>query len=191
MLSAHPLSSTRRGSQVSVFSAFRVRNNSEADFGDDECSADGDAFRSRAGSIAAPWKKRKGSVQSQCSQVFTPSLDINGRLNISLDQNEITTLGRLTPASLPAHSMERVREDTVSDTGPGVVGKERSSLIAEIKPTSCVFSWAVVCLPEARQPGGHREQTFPAALPDSDGAPSGAKEKRAELRRLLQRCHGG
>uniref|UniRef100_A0A8D3CWL6 Sodium channel protein n=1 Tax=Scophthalmus maximus TaxID=52904 RepID=A0A8D3CWL6_SCOMX len=113
-LSSHPLS-TRRGSQVSMFSTFRARNNSEADYGDDEYSVHGDAFRSRASSMATPWKRRTGSVRSHCSQILTPSLNINGRLNISLDQNGVTAVGLLTPTSMPAYSMERVREDTVSD----------------------------------------------------------------------------
>ncbi|XP_067109456.1 sodium channel protein type 2 subunit alpha-like [Osmerus mordax] len=102
---------TRRGSQVSIFT-FRPRNNSEADFGDDEYSLHGDTARSRAGSTVTPWhKKRTGSVRSHCSQVFTPSLNVNGRLNISLDQNGVTTLGLHTPTSLPACSMEKVKED--------------------------------------------------------------------------------
>ncbi|CAJ1071602.1 sodium channel protein type 4 subunit alpha-like [Xyrichtys novacula] len=107
-LSSHPLS-TRRGSQISIFSSFRVRNNSEADFGDDEFSIHGDAFRSRTNSTATPWKRRTGSVRSHCSQIFTTN--INGRLNISLDQNGVTTTGLHTPTYLPAYSMERVRED--------------------------------------------------------------------------------
>nr|XP_046263562.1 sodium channel protein type 4 subunit alpha B-like [Scatophagus argus] len=110
-LSAHPLS-TRRGSQNSIFSSFRARNNSEADFGDDEYSIHGDVFRSRTSSTATPWKRRTGSVRSHCSQIFTQSLNVNGRLNISLDQNGVTTLGLHTPTSMPAYSMERVREDT-------------------------------------------------------------------------------
>uniref|UniRef100_A0A8D3BND3 Sodium channel protein n=1 Tax=Scophthalmus maximus TaxID=52904 RepID=A0A8D3BND3_SCOMX len=105
-LSSHPLS-TRRGSQVSMFSTFRARNNSEADYGDDEYSVHGDAFRSRASSMATPWKRRTGSVRSHCSQILTPSLNINGRLNISLDQNGVTAVGLLTPTSMPAYSMER------------------------------------------------------------------------------------
>uniref|UniRef100_A0A3Q4HGT6 Sodium channel protein n=1 Tax=Neolamprologus brichardi TaxID=32507 RepID=A0A3Q4HGT6_NEOBR len=113
-LSSHPLS-TRRGSQNSIFSSFRVRNNSEADFADDEYSVHGDVFRSRTSSTATPWKRRTGSVRSHCSQIFTPSLNVNGRLNISLDHNGVMTMGLLTPTSMPAHSMERVREDTVSD----------------------------------------------------------------------------
>ncbi|XP_044223047.1 sodium channel protein type 4 subunit alpha B-like [Thunnus albacares] len=111
-LSSHPLS-TRRGSQISIFSSFRARNNSEADFGDDEYSIHGDVFRSRTSSTATPWKRRTGSVRSHCSQVFTPSLNINGRLNISLDQNGVTTVGLHTPTSMPAHSMERIKEDTI------------------------------------------------------------------------------
>ncbi|XP_070830044.1 sodium channel protein type 2 subunit alpha-like isoform X2 [Chaetodon trifascialis] len=118
-LSAHPLS-TRRGSQISIFSSFRVRNNSEADFGDDEYSVHGDVFRSRTSSTATPWKRRTGSVRSHCSQNFTPSLNVNGRLNISLDQNGVTSMGLHTPTSMPAYSMERVREDTTTaeDTAP-------------------------------------------------------------------------
>ncbi|XP_056149166.1 sodium channel protein type 4 subunit alpha B-like [Lampris incognitus] len=110
-LSSHPLS-TRRASQNSIFSSFRARNNSEADFGDDEYSVYGDAVRSRTGSMAIPWKRRTGSVKSHCSQVFSPSLNVNGRLNISLDQNGITAVGLHTPTSLPACSMEKVKEDT-------------------------------------------------------------------------------
>lgn len=55
-------------------------------------------------------------MRSHCSQIFNPSLNVNGRLNISLDQNGVTTLGVHTPTSIPAPSMERVKEDTVSDT---------------------------------------------------------------------------
>uniref|UniRef100_A0A674AIM2 Sodium channel protein n=1 Tax=Salmo trutta TaxID=8032 RepID=A0A674AIM2_SALTR len=94
-MSSHPLS-TRRGSQASIFS-FRPCTTSDADFGDDEYSVHGDVMgRSRAGSTIGPnWQhkhKRTGSVRSHCSQVFTPSLNINGRLNISLDQNGVTTV---------------------------------------------------------------------------------------------------
>ncbi|XP_045907766.1 sodium channel protein type 4 subunit alpha B-like [Micropterus dolomieu] len=119
-LSSHPLS-TRRGSQNSIFSSFRVRNNSEADFGDDEYSVHGDAFRSRTNSSATPWKRRTGSVRSHCSQIFTPSLNVNGRLNVSLDQNGVTTLGLHTPTSMPAYSMERIREDTKSTSAEDTV----------------------------------------------------------------------
>ncbi|MED6276289.1 hypothetical protein CHARACLAT_001611 [Characodon lateralis] len=115
-LSSHPLS-TRRGSQNSIFSSFRARNNSEADFGDDEYSVYGDVFRSRAGSTVMPWKKRTGSIRSHCSQVLTPSFNVNGRLNIFLDQNGITTMGLLTPTSMPAHSMERFREERKPSSG--------------------------------------------------------------------------
>ncbi|TKS80254.1 Zinc finger protein ZFMSA12A [Collichthys lucidus] len=119
-LSAHPLS-TRRGSQISMFSSFRARNNSEADFGDDEYSVHGDAFRSRANSIATPWKRRTGSVRSHCSQIFTPSLNVNGRLNLSLDQNGVTTLSLHTATSMPAYSMERVKEDTKATSAEDTV----------------------------------------------------------------------
>lgn len=111
-LSSHPLS-TRRASQISIFT-FRPRNNSEADFADDERSIHGDG-RSRAGSMATPWHKRRtGSIRSHSSQVLTPTLALNGRLNVSMEQNGITGVGPHTPTSLPAISMEKVRDDKVS-----------------------------------------------------------------------------
>ncbi|XP_016527258.1 sodium channel protein type 4 subunit alpha B-like [Poecilia formosa] len=115
-LSSHPLS-TRRASQNSIFSSFRPRNNSEADFADDEYSVHGDVFRSRASSTATPWKKRTGSVRSHCSQVLTPSLNINGRLNVLLDQNGIAAMGLLTPTCVPTHSMEKLKEETKPCSG--------------------------------------------------------------------------
>uniref|UniRef100_A0AAR2JH35 Sodium channel protein n=1 Tax=Pygocentrus nattereri TaxID=42514 RepID=A0AAR2JH35_PYGNA len=115
-LSSHPLS-TRRGSNISIFT-FRPRNNSEADFADDETSVPGDG-RSRAGSTITPWHKRRtGSVRSHCSQVFTPTLTVNGRLNLSLDQNGITGIGPHTPTSVPGCSMEKVKEDMVRSSYP-------------------------------------------------------------------------
>ncbi|KAM6948357.1 sodium channel protein type 2 subunit alpha-like [Aplochiton taeniatus] len=110
-LSSHPLS-TRRGSQNSIFT-FRPRNNSEADFADDETSNHGDTIRSPTDSTVTPWHKRRtGSVRSHCSQVFTPTLNVNGRLNLSLEYNGVTAVGLHTPTSLPACSMEKVKEDT-------------------------------------------------------------------------------
>uniref|UniRef100_A0A8C6LW65 Sodium channel protein n=1 Tax=Nothobranchius furzeri TaxID=105023 RepID=A0A8C6LW65_NOTFU len=140
-LSSHPLS-TRRGSQNSIFSSFRTRINSEAEFGDDENSVHGDVFRSRTSSTATPWKKRTGSVRSHCSQVLTPILNVNGRLNISLDQNGGATMGLLTPSSIPAHGMERVRGDPVSDGGlsdnmTGKVSHLCTSLIYQINKKTC------------------------------------------------------
>uniref|UniRef100_A0A8C1TL53 Sodium channel protein n=1 Tax=Cyprinus carpio TaxID=7962 RepID=A0A8C1TL53_CYPCA len=102
---------TRRGSQLSIFT-FRPRNSSEADFADDEHSIHDDG-RSRAGSMAMPWNKRRtGSIRSHSSQVFMPTFTLNGRLNVSLDQNGITSISPHTPTSVPAFSMEKVREDT-------------------------------------------------------------------------------
>uniref|UniRef100_A0A8C1K8N6 Sodium channel protein n=1 Tax=Cyprinus carpio TaxID=7962 RepID=A0A8C1K8N6_CYPCA len=115
-LSSHPLS-TRRGSQLSIFT-FRPRNSSEADFADDEHSIHDDG-RSRAGSMAMPWNKRRtGSIRSHSSQVFMPTFTLNGRLNVSLDQNGITSIGPHTPTSVPAFSMEKVREDTAHQKCP-------------------------------------------------------------------------
>uniref|UniRef100_A0A8C5HSA4 Sodium channel protein n=1 Tax=Gouania willdenowi TaxID=441366 RepID=A0A8C5HSA4_GOUWI len=148
-LSSHPLS-TRRGSQVSIFSTFRARLNSEADFGDDEFSIHGDVFRSRANSTATHWKRRTGSVRSHCSQVFTPNHNFNGRLNISLDQNGGTTLG--LQASLLAQSMERVREDQVNVVQPSLTVAEPAPVQRKRGLSSVSFlSDAMEELEESRQ----------------------------------------
>lgn len=109
-------SRTRRGSQVSIFN-FRPRNkDSEADFADDEFSIHGDAD-SRAGSLALPWPKRRTSTQSigsHGSGVFFPSLNINGKLFVAMDQNGMTGQGPLTALPLPACTMEKVKEESVS-----------------------------------------------------------------------------
>ncbi|KAM9844709.1 sodium channel protein type 5 subunit alpha-like [Aulostomus maculatus] len=160
-LSSHPLS-TRRGSQSSIFSSFRARNNSEADFGDDEYSIHGDTFRSRTSSTATPWKRRTGSVRSHCSQVFTPSLNVNGRLNISLDHNGVTMVGLHTPSSLHAYSMERIKEDTKPISGEDSVPRpllQPSPTVTEPPPVQrkrglssvSFFSDAMEELEESRQ----------------------------------------
>ncbi|XP_035271255.1 sodium channel, voltage gated, type V-like, alpha b isoform X2 [Anguilla anguilla] len=119
---AHPVlirtlsSNTRRGSQMSIFN-FRLRNkDSEADFADDEFSVHGDS-ESRTGSLTLPWPKRRTSAQStgsHCSQVFGPSLNINGKLAVAMDHNGVTGMGMgLTPLPLPACNMETGKKDSV------------------------------------------------------------------------------
>lgn len=106
---------TKRESQASIFN-FRLRNKeSEAD-ADDEFSNQGDV-ESRPGSIVLPWQRRRISGQSTSShgsQVFYPSLNINGKLFVAIDQNGISSPGPLTPLPLPACTMEKVKERSVS-----------------------------------------------------------------------------
>uniref|UniRef100_A0A3B1J3K1 Sodium channel protein n=1 Tax=Astyanax mexicanus TaxID=7994 RepID=A0A3B1J3K1_ASTMX len=106
-------SRTRRGSQVSIFN-FRPRNkDSEAD-ADDEYSVYGDSD-SRAGSLVIPWHRRRTSAQStgsHSSQVFFPSLNINGKLFVAMDQNGISGPGPLSPLPLPTCTMEKVKEES-------------------------------------------------------------------------------
>ncbi|XP_048121747.1 sodium channel, voltage gated, type V-like, alpha b isoform X2 [Alosa alosa] len=120
-------SRTRRGSQVSIFN-FRPRNkDSEADFADDEFSVHGDAD-SRAGSLALPWTKRRTSTQSigsHGSGVFFPSLNINGKLFVAMDQNGMTGQGPLTALPLPACTMEKVKEES----GPNSTNELSSMLL--------------------------------------------------------------
>ncbi len=109
----------RRESQVSIFN-FRLPNkDSEVDFADDEFSNHGDSD-SRGGSLALPWSRRRTSAQSTCShssQFFFPSLNINGKLFVAMDQNGLSGPGPLSPLSplpLPTCTMEKVKEESVS-----------------------------------------------------------------------------
>lgn len=106
---------TKRESQASIFN-FRLRNKeSEAD-ADDEFSNQGDQD-SRPGSLVLPWQRRRISAQSTSShgsQVFYPSFNINGKLFVAIDQNGISSPGPLTPLPLPACTMEKVKEESVS-----------------------------------------------------------------------------
>uniref|UniRef100_A0A9J8D2W0 Sodium channel protein n=1 Tax=Cyprinus carpio carpio TaxID=630221 RepID=A0A9J8D2W0_CYPCA len=89
----------RRESQVSIFNFRPPNKDSEVDFADDEFSNHGDSD-SRGGSLALPWSRRRTSAQSTCShssQFFFPSLNINGKLFVAMDQNGISGQGPLSP----------------------------------------------------------------------------------------------
>uniref|UniRef100_A0A8C7SMZ4 Sodium channel protein n=1 Tax=Oncorhynchus mykiss TaxID=8022 RepID=A0A8C7SMZ4_ONCMY len=102
---------TRRGSNVSIFNFNRRNKDSEGDFADDELSVHGDneGTHSRAGSLVVPWSTRRRpstySTGSRGSQIF---LNINGKLFVAMDQNGVT------PQGLPACTIERVKEESVS-----------------------------------------------------------------------------
>uniref|UniRef100_A0A8C1M8Y7 Sodium channel protein n=1 Tax=Cyprinus carpio TaxID=7962 RepID=A0A8C1M8Y7_CYPCA len=101
----------RRESQVSIFNFRPPNKDSEVDFADDEFSNHGDSD-SRGGSLALPWSRRRTSAQSTCShssQFFFPSLNINGKLFVAMDQNGISGQGPLSP--LPTCTMEKVKEE--------------------------------------------------------------------------------
>ncbi|XP_053491252.1 sodium channel, voltage gated, type V-like, alpha b [Ictalurus furcatus] len=106
---------TKRESQGSIFN-FRLRNKeSEAD-ADDEISNHGDP-ESRPGSLVLPWQRRRissHSTSSHGSQVFYPSLNINGKLFVAIDQNGISSPGPLTPLPLPPCTMKKVKEESGS-----------------------------------------------------------------------------
>ncbi|XP_059391441.1 sodium channel protein type 4 subunit alpha B-like isoform X1 [Carassius carassius] len=104
----------RRESQVSVFNFRPPNKDSELDFADDEFSNHGDSD-SRGGALALPWSRRRTSAQSTCShssQFFFPSLNINGKLFVAIDQNGISGQGPLSPLPLPTCTMEKVKEES-------------------------------------------------------------------------------
>ncbi|XP_027005290.1 sodium channel, voltage gated, type V-like, alpha b isoform X1 [Tachysurus fulvidraco] len=107
---------TKRESQASIFN-FRLRNKESETDADDEFSNHGDPD-SRPGSLVLPWQRRRISAQSTSShgsQVFYPSLNINGKLFVAIDQNGISSPGPLTPLPLPACTMEKVKEESGSN----------------------------------------------------------------------------
>ncbi|XP_066572760.1 sodium channel, voltage gated, type V-like, alpha b isoform X1 [Amia ocellicauda] len=111
-LLSRTLSAHRRGSQCSVFN-FRPRNReSETEFADDEFSAHGDND-SRTGSLILPWHRRRTSAFStcsHCSQGNHTSLNINGKLNVTVDRNGVASLGPPSLA-LPVVMVDKINTD--------------------------------------------------------------------------------
>ncbi|XP_019745102.1 sodium channel protein type 5 subunit alpha-like [Hippocampus comes] len=117
---------TRRSSQVSSIFNFRLRSRgSEAEMADDEYSVPGDVVESAGGRtysggtfsgiLTQPWPKRRPSTYSTASrnsQVFYPTLNINGKLFVAMDQNGVVSPPPL-PGQLPACTMEKVKEESV------------------------------------------------------------------------------
>uniref|UniRef100_A0A672LWW3 Sodium channel protein type 2 subunit alpha-like n=1 Tax=Sinocyclocheilus grahami TaxID=75366 RepID=A0A672LWW3_SINGR len=130
----------RRESQVSIFNFRPPNKDSEVDFADDEFSNHGDSD-SRGGALALPWSKRRTSAQSTCShssQFFFPSLNINGKLFVAIDQNGISGQGPLSPLPLPTCTMEKVKEESVSnvlesDFEPLCDGTTRRRSLADLR----------------------------------------------------------
>ncbi|XP_034427579.1 sodium channel protein type 4 subunit alpha-like isoform X3 [Hippoglossus hippoglossus] len=127
----HPLlarsfsSRTRRSSQVSSIFNFRLRSRgSDGEMADDEYSVPGDVVEgvgSRtysggtfSGILPHPWPKRRPSTystNSRSSQVFYPTLNINGKLFVAMDQNGVSPPP--LQGQLPACTMEKVKEESV------------------------------------------------------------------------------
>ncbi|KAG7276403.1 hypothetical protein CRUP_021914 [Coryphaenoides rupestris] len=108
---------TRRGSQISSIFNFRLRSRgSEGEMADDEYSiagevAEGVGSRPRMGSLLPhPWT------------VFYPTLNVNGKLFVGLDQNGVSPPA--IQGQLPACTMEQVKEERLY----GGTGPERTQL---------------------------------------------------------------
>ncbi|KAK5878046.1 hypothetical protein CesoFtcFv8_025494 [Champsocephalus esox] len=127
----HPLlgrsfsSRTRRSSQVSSIFNFRLRSRgSEGEMADDEYSVPGDVTEgvggrtysggTFSGILPHPWPKRRPSTYSNASrnsQVFYPTLNVNGKLFVAMDQNGVSPPP--LQGQLPACTMEKVKEESV------------------------------------------------------------------------------
>uniref|UniRef100_A0A3B4UNF4 Sodium channel protein n=1 Tax=Seriola dumerili TaxID=41447 RepID=A0A3B4UNF4_SERDU len=95
---------TRRSSQVSSIFNFRLRSRgSEGEMADDEYSVPGDVVEgvggrtysggTFSGILPHPWPKRRPSTYSTASrgsQVFYPTLNVNGKLFVAMDQNGVS-----------------------------------------------------------------------------------------------------
>ncbi|CAJ1081515.1 sodium channel protein type 4 subunit alpha-like [Xyrichtys novacula] len=116
---------TRRSSQVSSIFNFRLRSRgSEGEMADDEFSVPGDVVEgvggrtysggTFSGILPHPWPKRRPSTfstASRGSQVFYPTLNINGKLFVAMDQNGVSPPP--LQGQLPACTMEKVKEESV------------------------------------------------------------------------------
>ncbi|CAF95935.1 unnamed protein product [Tetraodon nigroviridis] len=115
---------TRRSSQVSSIFNFRLRSRgSEGEMADDEFSVPGDVVEgvggrtysggTFSGILSHPWSKRRPSTYStasRSSQVFYPTLNINGKLFVTMDQNGVSPPP--LQGQLPACTMEKVKEES-------------------------------------------------------------------------------
>ncbi|XP_056868422.1 sodium channel protein type 4 subunit alpha-like isoform X4 [Takifugu flavidus] len=126
----HPLlarsfsAKTRRSSQVSSIFNFRLRSRgSEGEMADDEYSVPEDVIEGVGGGtysggtfsgiLSHPWPKRRPSTYSttsRSSQVFYPTLNINGKLFVTMDQNGVSPPP--LQGQLPACTMEKVKEES-------------------------------------------------------------------------------
>ncbi|XP_056290597.1 sodium channel protein type 4 subunit alpha-like isoform X1 [Pseudoliparis swirei] len=118
-------SRTRRSSQVSSIFNFRLRSRgSEAEMADDEYSVPGDVVDgvggrtysggTFSGILPHPGHKRRASTYSNASrnsQVFYPTLNVNGKLFVAMDQNGVSPPS--LQGQLPACTMEKVKEESV------------------------------------------------------------------------------
>ncbi|KAM9332676.1 sodium channel protein type 2 subunit alpha-like [Pholidichthys leucotaenia] len=116
---------TRRSSQVSSIFNFRLRSRgSEGEMADDEFSVPGDVVEgvgnrtysggTFSGILPNPWLKRRSSTYStasRSSQVFYPTLNVNGKLFVTMDQNGVSSPP--LQGQLPACTMEKVKEESV------------------------------------------------------------------------------
>ncbi|XP_034562883.1 sodium channel protein type 2 subunit alpha-like [Notolabrus celidotus] len=116
---------TRRSSQVSSIFNFRLRSRgSEGEMADDEYSVPGDVVEgvggrtysggTFSGILPHPWPKRRLSTYSTASrnsQVFYPTLNVNGKLFVAMDQNGVSSPP--LQGQLPACTMEKVKEESV------------------------------------------------------------------------------
>ncbi|MBN3293498.1 SCN5A protein, partial [Polypterus senegalus] len=105
----------------------------DAEFADDEYSAAGDN-ESRRGSLFIPWHKRRSSslsIASHSSQTNTLSLNINGKLNATMNRNGVVSLGPPSSLNLPAVVVERpITEDNAinsdSEASKGLIAHRLS-----------------------------------------------------------------
>uniref|UniRef100_A0A8C1M917 Sodium channel protein n=1 Tax=Cyprinus carpio TaxID=7962 RepID=A0A8C1M917_CYPCA len=145
----------RRESQVSIFNFRPPNKDSEVDFADDEFSNHGDSD-SRGGSLALPWSRRRTSAQSTCShssQFFFPSLNINGKLFVAMDQNGISGQGPLSPTGsnrtvtleMPLQSPTRPRQPHIQAPCISKCGfwEENEALFLEEAQQKCHPCWYV------------------------------------------------
>ncbi|KAM9701238.1 LOW QUALITY PROTEIN: sodium channel protein type 2 subunit alpha-like, partial [Menidia menidia] len=116
---------TRRSSQVSSIFNFRLRSRgSEGEMADDELSVPGDVLEGGGGRtysggtfsgvLPPPWSRRRPSTYSTASrgsQVFYPTLNVNGKLFVGMEQNGVSPPPLQGP--LAACTMEKVKEESV------------------------------------------------------------------------------
>ncbi|XP_061522813.1 sodium channel protein type 4 subunit alpha B-like [Phycodurus eques] len=167
---------TRRSSQVSSIFNFRLRaRGSEAEMADDEYGVPGDAAEGVGGRtysggtfggiLTQPRPTRRPSTYSAASrgsQVFYPTLNVNGKLFAAMDHNGVVSSPPSLQGQLPAGIMEKVKEESV--------------------PTSSTELSAVLLSQPASTPGPERRGRAPSAA-------SHLTDAMEELEEAHKKCH--
>ncbi|KAG7222948.1 hypothetical protein INR49_029170, partial [Caranx melampygus] len=210
---------TRRSSQVSSIFNFHLRSRgSEGEMADDEYSVPGDVVEgvggrtysggNFSGILTHAWPKRRPSTfstASRSSQVFYPTLNVNGKLFVAMEQNGVSPPP--LQGQLPACTMEKVKEESennldfahvnilVMDGGPSMVGRNQglaarmAAVAPQMRSLHCLIHQSPLCS-KLSGPHIHHRAQYNAVTSAFIHTGFRAEGEGIQCSQLPHRCHG-